>query len=238
MNTSALILILFSLISAAVFISLVITVSKRVVAFADQAKSALEKLSVSSKTQTFQKSGISPANADRNRKGKAINGGFQTDSSAAMIKRLSEMAPDQIYATLKDSLSTKNRLDLQRILLTRNWKREFLSFINREEMEALLRNGAAPIPIFEESPPEEELIGDDELAKGFTAVVANENGEGNGELQLGTPIQQTGAANAPLKIGKKMERKTAQKRKQLTPKQKMLMQAIIAKEIIDRPRYD
>lgn len=238
MNTSALILILFSLISAAVFISLVITVSKRVVAFADQAKSALEKLSVSSKTQTFQKSGISPANADRNRKGKAINGGFQTDSSAAMIKRLSEMAPDQIYATLKDSLSTKNRLDLQRILLTRNWKREFLSFIKREEMEALLRNGAAPIPIFEESPPEEELIGDDELAKGFTAVVANENGEGNGELQLGTPIQQTGAANAPLKIGKKMERKTAQKRKQLTPKQKMLMQAIIAKEIIDRPRYD
>jgi hypothetical protein len=238
MNTFPLILILTSIIFAAVFISLLITVIKRIAAFAEQAKSALEKLSVSSKTQTFQKSGISTANADRNRKGKAINGGFQTDSSAAMIKRLSEMAPDQIYVTLKDSLSTKNRLDLQRILLTRNWKREFLSFINREEMEALLRNGAAPIPIFEESPPEEELIGDDELAKGFTAVVANENGEGNGELQLGTPIQQTGAANVPLKIGKKMERKTAQKRKQLTPKQKMLMQAIIAKEIIDRPRYD
>jgi len=235
MNTFTLISMLTSILSVLLFVSVLIAIIKRVASLAEQAKKAFEKIAVSSQPYAAQKGRVGQENASKPRNSKTIVDTYVNSSSAARLQKLSEKTPEQIYAILKDTLPPQKRLELQRILSNRNWKRDFLLFIDREGVHSFLKGDAIPSANFEESPSEYILPGD-EIFTDFPTY--SMNGEGNGESPMEVAVQQNKEENTTLKTAKRMEIKTIQKRKKLTPKKKMVIQAIIAKEILDRSRYE
>lgn len=235
MNTFTLIPMLTSILSVLLFISVLIAIIKRVASLAKQAKKALEKIAVSSQIYSAQKGKAVQRNVNEPKNSKTIVDAYINSPSAARLQKLSEKTPEQVYAILKDTLPPQKRLELQRILSNRNWKRDFFLFIDREDVDPFFKIDAESSASFEEN-SSEYILPDDELFTDFPSY--SMNGEENGESPMEVAVQQKREENTTLKTAKRMEIKTIQKRKKLTPKKKMVIQAIIAKEILDRPRYE
>lgn len=156
--------------------------------------------------------------------------GSENENAKRLIKKLATMQPEQLYGFFQERLPEKYLGEVSRLLNSRNWRREILLFINRENLwQLLLRvnprktgKGQTGMELTDETDdgqlvPDFEMETDVGLAEDFTVFSAEKK---------------------ELKTAKRMEKSTIQSRKKLTGNQKALMKAVIAKEILDRPDFD
>lgn len=156
--------------------------------------------------------------------------GAGNENAKQLIKKLATLKPEQVYGFFQERLPEKYLREVSRILTNRNWRREILIFVNRENLWQLLL-GANPPKIGSDQNDTEPA---DETAE------VQEFTDYNMDPAVGLADDFTvfSAEKKELKTAKRMEKSTIQNKKKYSGNQKALMRAVIAKEILDRPDFD
>ncbi|SFE40378.1 hypothetical protein [Trichococcus pasteurii] len=206
--------ILLPILFLVIFLSVLISIVRRINRFSENARLRAGTSPAAALQQTFRQSldGAGNENAKR------------------LINKLATMKPEQLYGFFQERLPEKYLGEVSRLLTNRNWRREILLFVNRENLwQLLLRanppktgNGENGMELTDET-DQGQLVPDFEME---TAV------------GLADDFTVFSADKKELKTAKRMEKSTIQNKKKFTGNQKALMRAVIAKEILDRPDFD
>ena len=156
--------------------------------------------------------------------------GAGNENAKQLIKKMATLKPEQVYGFFQERLPEKYLREVSRILTHRNWRREILIFVNRENLwELLLRtnpskkgsdhNGAKPAAEIDEEEAFTDYNMDPTVGLADDFTVFSED-------------------DKELKTAKRMEKSTIKNKKKRSSNQKALMRAVIAKEILDRPDFD
>lgn len=156
--------------------------------------------------------------------------GAGNENAKQLIKKLATLNPEQVYGFFQERLPEKYLREVSRILTNRNWRREILIFVNRENLWQLLLRTSPPKKGSDQNGTKPVTETDEEQA--FTDY--------NMDPAVGLADDFIGFSEdkKELKTAKRMEKSTVQNRKKHSNKQKALMRAVIAKEILDRPDFD
>lgn len=206
--------ILLPILFLVFFLSVLISIVKRINRLSENARLRSGASQAAALQQTFRQSldGTGNENAKR------------------LIKKMATMKPEQLYGFFQERLPEKYLGEVSRILTNRNWRREILLFVNRENLWQLLLRPSSP--------------------KTDSAQNDTEHADANDEVQLFTDYDMDPAAGLAddfnffsddqkeLKTAERMEKSTIQNKKKHSGNQKALMRAVIAKEILDRPDFD
>lgn len=206
--------ILLPILFLVFFLSVLISIVRRINRMAENARLRAGTSQTAAPQETFRRS-------------LEVSG---NENAKRLIKKMATMKPEQLYGFFQERLPEKYLEEVSRILTGRNWRREFLLFVNRENLWQVLlmanppKTGSGPngMGLMDET-DEEELVPDFEMEPA---------------VELADDFNVFSADKKELKTAKRMEKSTIQNRKKLTRNQKALMRAVIAKEILDRPDFD
>ncbi|MGA9517849.1 MAG: hypothetical protein WBV27_03615 [Trichococcus sp.] len=215
MNSLAFLLpILLPILFLVFFLSVLISIVKRINRLAENARLRAGTSQAAALQQTVRQSldGAGNENAKR------------------LIKKLATLKPEQLYGFFQERLPEKYLREVSRILNNRNWRREILIFVNRENLWQSLLQANAPKTGSDQNDtePADETV----EAPVFTDYNMDP------EVGLADDFTVFSEDKKELKTAKRMEKSTIQNKKKHSGNQKALMRAVIAKEILDRPDFD
>lgn len=156
--------------------------------------------------------------------------GTGNENAKRLVKKMATMKPEQLYGFFQERLPEKYLGEVSRILTNRNWRREILLFVNREDLwQSLLR--ASP-PKTDSEQNDTELTYENDEVQLFTDY------DMDSAVGLADDFNFFSEDQKELKTAERMEKSTTQNKKKHSGNQKALMRAVIAKEILDRPDFD
>lgn len=156
--------------------------------------------------------------------------GAGNENAKRLIKKLATLKPEQLYGFFQERLPEKYLREVSRILNNRNWRREILIFVNRENLWQSLLQANAPKTGSDQN--DTEPADETDEAPVFTDYNMDP------EVGLADDFTVFSEDKKELKTAKRMEKSTIQNKKKYSGNQKALMRAVIAKEILDRPDFD
>lgn len=156
--------------------------------------------------------------------------GTGNENAKRLIKKLATMQPEQLYGFFQERLPEKYLGEVSRILNNRNWRREILLFVNRENLWQLLLRANPPKTGSGQNGAEyTDETDEGQLLPDFGLETA---------AGLADDFTVFSAEKKELKTAERMEKSTIQNKKKHTGNQKALIRAVIAKEILERPDFD
>lgn len=213
-NLAILLPVILPILFLVFFLSVLLSIVRRLNRLSDSGR----KQANTSRAGSLQRTNLMTLDSD-------VNG-----NASRMVQKLATMKPEQLYGFFQERLPEKYLGEVSRILTDRNWRREILLFVNRENLwQPLLRTTPSnkdSIQAYENHSDE----GDDEP---FFAEADTDSVEG-----LAEDFKLLSDDKKELKTAKRMEKSSAQIRKKHTAGQKALVKAFIAKEILERPDFD
>jgi len=156
--------------------------------------------------------------------------GAGNENAKRLIKILATLKPEQLYGFFQERLPEKYLREVSRILTNRNWRREILIFVNRENLWQLLLRANPP----KMGSDQKETEPADETVE--VQVFTDYNMDP--AVGLADDFTVFSEDRKELKTAKRMEKSTIHNKKKYAGNQKALMRAVIAKEILDRPDFD
>lgn len=206
--------ILLPILFLVFFLSVLISIVKRINRLAEKARLQAGPSQAAALQQTFRRSldGAGNENAQR------------------LIKKLATMQPEQLYSFFQERLPEKYLGEVSRILTGRNWRREILLFVNRENLWQLLLRANPPKTVSDQNGM--ELTDETDEVQLFTDYNMDP------AVGLADDFTVFSEEKKELKTAKRMEKSTIQNKKKHSGNQKALMRAVIAKEILERPDFD
>lgn len=206
--------ILLPILFMVIFFSVLISIVRRINRLAENARR---------RAGAYQTTGLQQAVH------RSLNGAGN-ENAKRLIEKLAALNPEQVYGFFQERLPEKYLQEVSRILTNRNWRREILMFVNRENLWQLLMQANPPITGNLQSDTETTDENDESLL--FTDYVTDP------DAGLAEDFRTFSEEKKELKTAKRMEKTSIKTKNKLSGNQKALMRAVIAKEILDRPDFD
>ena len=156
--------------------------------------------------------------------------GAGNENAKQLIKKLATLKPEQVYGFFQERLPEKYLREVSRILANRNWRKEILIFVNRENLWQLLLRANTPKTGSDQN--DTETADETDEVQEFTDYNMDP------AVGLADDFTVFSEDKKELKTAKRMEKSTIQNKKKHSGNQKALMRAVISKEILDRPDFD
>lgn len=206
--------ILLPILFLVFFLSILISIVKRINRLAENARLRAGTSQTAALQQTVRQSFDSAGN----------------ENAKQLIKKLATLKPEQVYGFFQERLPEKYLREVSQILTNRNWRREILIFVNRENLWQLLLR-ANPLKTGNDQK-------DTEPADETLEVQVFTDYNMDPAVGLADDFTVFSEDKKELKTAKRMEKSTIHDKKKYAGNQKALMRAVIAKEILDRPDFD
>ncbi|WP_153060327.1 hypothetical protein [Trichococcus alkaliphilus] len=206
--------ILLPILFLVFFLSVLVSIVKRINRLSENARLRVGTAQAAALQQTFRQS----------------LDGAGNENAKQLIKKLATLKPEQVYGFFQDRLPEKYLREVSRILTNRNWRREILIFVNRENLWQLLLRANPPKTGSDQK--------DTEPADETVEVPVFTDYNMDPAVGLADDFTVFSEDKKELKTAKRMEKSTIHNKKKYSGNQKALMRAIIAKEILDRPDFD
>ena len=206
--------ILLPILFLVFFLSVLISIVKRINRLAENARLRVGTSQAATLQQTVRQSWDGSGNENAKR----------------LIKKLATLNPEQVYGFFQERLPEKYLREISRILTNRNWRREILIFVNRENLWQLLLRADAPKTGSDQN--DTEPADETDEVQEFTDYNMDP------AVGLADDFNFFSEDTKELKTAKRMEKSTIQNKKKHSGNQKALMRAVVAKEILDRPDFD
>lgn len=206
--------ILLPILFLVFFLSILISIVKRINRLAENARLRAGTSQTAALRQTVRQSFDGAGN----------------ENAKQLIKKLATLKPEQVYGFFQERLPEKYLREVSQILTNRNWRREILIFVNRENLWQLLLR-ANPLKTGNDQK-------DTEPADETLEVQVFTDYNMDPAVGLADDFTVFSEDKKELKTAKRMEKSTIHDKKKYAGNQKALMRAVIAKEILDRPDFD